>query len=590
MKIVRLDRLPKRLWKSIRRRRVSQRRDETLRRLSIEALEDRRVMATDFGDAPASYGTLLINNGARHAITNGLFLGAAVDGEADGQPNATATGDDNNGVPDDEDGVTVNGNLVPGQPASLTIVASAAGFVNAWFDLNRDGVFNNPDEQFLASVPVVAGDNNFSQLIPSNSPFGDTFARFRISTSGGLSPTGPSVDGEVEDYAVTVQTVNRFTVNSTADTSDAVPGNGVCNDGSGNCTLRAAIQETNALANLAAGPDVIIFNIVGSGPHTITPASALPTITQPVVIDATTEPDFAVTPVVELNGVSAGADVSGLKVTSSGNTIRGLTINRFTRDGVELVGGMNNVVQQNFIGTDVTGAVDLGNTRHGVSLFNSSFNTIGGGSGDGAGPAGVGNVISGNNASGVSIANAGSTGNFVQGNYIGTTAAGTGDLGNSLDGVLISNSPSNTIGGTGTGAGNVISGNNRFGVEIVNGSATGNVLQGNFIGTNAAGTGPVGNSLSGLVVYNAASNTIGGTAVGARNIISGNSENGVFLGAAGAASNLVQGNYIGTDVNGTNDLGNTLQGVFVNSASGNTIGGTVAAAGNVISGNNQNGI
>ena len=246
MKTRKFDRLPKHLWKTIRRRRVSQRRDETLRRLSIETLEDRRVMATDFGDAPATYGTLLASNGARHAIANGLFLGAAVDGEADGQPNAAANGDDATGVPDDEDGVT-NSSLVPGQPTSLTIVASAAGFVNAWFDLNMDGTFNHPDEQFLASVPVVAGSNNFSQLIPSNAPFGSTYARFRISTSGGLSPIGPSIDGEVEDYAVTVQTVNRFTVNSTADTSDAAPGNGVCNDGSGNCTVRAAIQEANEI-------------------------------------------------------------------------------------------------------------------------------------------------------------------------------------------------------------------------------------------------------------------------------------------------------------------------------------------------------
>ena len=94
-----------------------------------------------------------------------------------------------------------------------------------------------------------------------------------------------------------------FTVDSTTDAVDASPGNGVCATSGAVCTLRAAIQESNALA----GADTVAFNIAGAGPHTIQPTSALPSISDPVIIDGTTEPDFTGTPIIELNGALAGA-------------------------------------------------------------------------------------------------------------------------------------------------------------------------------------------------------------------------------------------------------------------------------------------
>jgi titin len=253
---------------------------------------------------------------------------------------------------------------------------------------------------------------------------------------------------------------------------------------------------------------------------------------------------------------------------------------------VLLQGGINvqNVVQGNLIGTDVNGTAALGNTLSGVQVLHSIGNTIGGTT------AAARNVISGNVQNGVHLLNSGTTGTLVQGNFIGTDINGTADLGNVGDGVLVQSSASNTIGGTAVGSTNVISGNNRFGIEITDATSTGNLVQGNLIGTKANGTEALGNTFSGVAVL-AGSNTIGGASVAARNVISGNLHNGVWLTTSAATGNLVQGNFIGTDSTGAADLGNAQIGVKVDgTASSNTIGGTAAVAGNVISGNDQHGV
>ena len=383
-----------------------------------------------------------------------------------------------------------------------------------------------------------------------------------------------------------------FVVNSTGDSSDDSLGDGVCDTGAmvgddAECTLRAAIQEANATANSPGGPDRIHFDIAGAGPHTIQPASSLPTIADAVVIDGTSEPDFAGTPVVELDGTSAGA-TSGLELGAgaAGSTIRGLAINRFGYEGIDIIGGGNNTIQGNYLGTDVAGAVDQGNGYHGIWVSDSTSNQIGGTA------VGAGNVISGNRY-GVVIAGAGSTGNVVEGNRIGTNAAGAGAMPNDFHGVLIQNDATgNTIGGTATGSGNQISGNTRNGVKIIGATTTGNMVQGNLIGTDATGSAPLANVRHGIeITGGASSNTVGGTAAGAGNVISGNTRYGMLIGTAGTTGNVVEGNLIGTDAAGAVPLGNTLHGIVVNGgATGNTIGGTAAGAGNVISGNDRFGV
>ena len=244
---------------------------------------------------------------------------------------------------------------------------------------------------------------------------------------------------------------------------------------SGAGSLRQAI----AFANATAGVQTIKFQIPGSGVHIISPGSALPTITDRVIIDGTTQPGFSSVPLIELNGTSAGAGISGLKITVGSSTVRGLAINRFKGAGIELRTGGHNIVSGNRIGTNAAGTLDRGNLGAGVLIVNSASNTIGGTT------AATRNLISGNDQSGVSISGASASGNLVQGNFVGTNAAGTLAIANSLDGILINGASSNTIGGTAVSAANTIAFNGRDGVRIV-GTAVGNRIQRNSLFSNAA--------------------------------------------------------------------------------------------------------
>lgn len=164
-----------------------------------------QVQYYDYGDAPdPKYPTLAANNGAAHTVDNRIYLGAAVDTEADGQPNATATGDDNNNT-DDEDGVTFTTTLVPGSTAEVQVVASAFGVLNAWIDFNGDGDWADAGEQVFPDQPLAAGINNLSFAVPAQATPGQTFSRWRFSSVSGLSYTGTAFNGEVEDHAVRIE-------------------------------------------------------------------------------------------------------------------------------------------------------------------------------------------------------------------------------------------------------------------------------------------------------------------------------------------------------------------------------------------------
>ena len=334
-----------------------------------------------------------------------------------------------------------------------------------------------------------------------------------------------------------------FTVDSTGDGKDSDTTDGACDDGTGRCTLRAAIEQANA----RLGPDVITFNIAGVGPHTIRPGSSLPAITDPVIIDGYTQPGSSPNTngpglgsnamlMIELNGTSAGFGADGLSINGGSSIVRGLVINRFRR-GIWLPSD-NNLVQGSFIGTDLTGALDLGNSNSGVYIGAASDNVIGGTA------AGARNVISGNNNAGVSIVS-GSTRNTVHGNFIGTDRTGTLAVGNRFDGVEIEGSPNNVIGGTTAGARNVLSGNHS-GIYIGRSGATGNLVQGNFIGTDVTGTAALGNIGDGVEFRDADGNTIGGSASNARNTIAFNGGDGVAV--FSGADNAILSNSIFSNV------------------------------------------
>lgn len=389
---------------------------------------------------------------------------------------------------------------------------------------------------------------------------------------------------------------STLTVNSLLDTADATPGDGICDDGSGNCTLRAAIQESNALA----GSDTIAFNIPGAAPFTITPATQLPDITSPVVIDGTTQPGATTgvwppTLMIELNCSSVNNCLT-INNSGSGSDIRGLVINRALTAGVVINSSNNNIVEYNFIGTDITGTIDQGNGLNGILVVGDCANNKIGGT-----TAGARNLISGNsttattgNTSAILLFGGatGITGTLIQGNYFGTDVLGTTMLPNSVIGDIgaVIRITNNIVGGVAPGCRNIISGNNKQDGIIFQGApsgpadVTGNIFAGNLIGLDVSGTLNFGNVNTGVRIFQGAQgNTVGGTVPAARNIISGNQANNVYF-HDGASNQIVEGNYVGTNITGTSAIPGTNFGIHLANAPGNTLGGATTGARNVVAG------
>jgi hypothetical protein len=282
-------------------------------------------------------------------------------------------------------------------------------------------------------------------------------------------------------------------------------------------SLRQAILDANA----GPGDDVITFDIPGPGPHTIVPLTPLPpllsddpeSLQAAVVIDGTSEPDFAGRPIVEVSGAAVGASGAGLTISSPACVVRGLIINGFA------VGILFTLVERG---------------------------------------------LAANNG-------------VVEGNYIGTDASGTTALGNGAGVMLGIGAVADfvvevTVGGTAPEARNVISGNG-LGVFVSNGLHR---ILGNYIGTDASGAHPLGNTARGIALISAHLVEVGGAAAGARNTVSANGDDGIFVTETG--SMLVRNNYVGTDASGTRALGNGGDGIDVPDS-------VITVAGNVISGN-----
>lgn len=359
-----------------------------------------------------------------------------------------------------------------------------------------------------------------------------------------------------------------------------------CSNAPNDCTLRGAIT----LANSSGGTDTISFSI-GSGIQIITPATDLPVVTDAVVIDATTQPGYSGTPLIGLNGqdVTGLLANSGLDITAGNSTVRGLAIYDWGR-ALFLHEGGSNIIEGNYLGIDPDGNPPPSLSGTGIRIDGSAGNTIGGTS------AGSRNVISGNTSSGVWLLNSGSTGNVIAGNYIGVDPTGSGALGTAHKGVRISNADSNLIGGTSPAARNIISANDEDGIYISDGN--GNRIEGNYIGTDKTGTVDLGNADNGIVIitvspsFTASGNSIGGASPGAGNVISGNGRSGVLLTGPYTSDTVIQGNLIGLSADGASSLGNGRSGIEINGhgdAGDNQIGGNTPGARNVISGN-SNGI
>jgi parallel beta-helix repeat protein len=382
------------------------------------------------------------------------------------------------------------------------------------------------------------------------------------NAAGNYTVTVSADDGTLVGSTTFTWTVNTSVSTSTVVTSTADSGAG---------SLRQAILNANASSSTAT----IVFNIptsdsgynASTGTWTIAPLSALPVLTAPVIIDGTSQPGYKGTPLIVLSGASAGSNAVGLDVTGGNSTIKGLVINQFSGNGIDLATNGGDVVEGDYIGTDATGTSAAGNGGDGV-LVTSAGNIIGGAT------AANRNVISGNKVVGVDIETANN--NTVEGNYVGTNAAGTAALGNTYRGVFVNSSSGDVIGGTAAGAGNVLAGSTKYeGLGIY--ASTGVTVQGNRIGANAAGTAALPNSGNGVEIENSTAITVGGSTAAARNIVSGNLGIGVRI--YNGSSVTVQGDYIGADVSGAVALGNGGQGVLMDGGShGNLLAGNVISA------------
>jgi hypothetical protein len=384
------------------------------------------------------------------------------------------------------------------------------------------------------------------------------------------------VNGIIDIGAFEVQEVSSpFVVTNT---NDFGPG-----------SLRQVIMD----ADNSSDPVTITFAIPGTGPRTIRPESPLPVITHPLLLDGTSQPGYAGQPLIVLDGSALGDSADGLTISAGDTTVMGLVIDSFPDAGIHLESVGGDVVTGNYLGTDATGTQSLGN-RTGVWIDDTSDNVIGGITTDsanlisgnrregifisgsdnvvqdnrigtdisgtaavpngagvwiidkgsdnliGGSDPGAGNLISGNRRDGVAIE--GGAGNFVQGNLIGADASGRSALPNDVGIELLSNSVASIIGGTARGAGNIISGNGRDGVAIYSDA---NVLAGNYIGTDASGTLDLGNGQNGVGIFgdiHGFGNTIGGTARGAGNVIAYNGNDGVLVDVG--TSNAIRQNSI----------------------------------------------
>ncbi len=377
-----------------------------------------------------------------------------------------------------------------------------------------------------------------------------------------------------------------------------------------NCTLREAmlaaylnVPKDECLAGGAT--DTISFDIdastdsgcnAGTGICTIQPATALPYLfgSGNITINGYSQGDAAAatggTPakiLIVIDGSLISGSSIGIGIQSPDNIIAGLAVNQFS-SGIVLSGSeaTNNSIQGCYVGTDATGTTGPGNSSSGIWVSSTGTGNVIGGTSEANR-----NVISGNQW-GVYIAGT-STGTTVSGNYIGTSANGLASIPNENGIYINGDANNNTIGGSASGAGNLISGNTYDGITI-NGVPTDphdNTIEDNWIGVDVTGSTALANGSNGVQILNGAySNTIGPD-----NIISGNTQNGILIWTAGTNGNGVKGNFIGTDLTGTAAIPNgataSSGGIYIQGAAqGNVIGGDTPAERNLISGNTGRGI
>ena len=385
--------------------------------------------------------------------------------------------------------------------------------------------------------------------------------------------------------AGSVSAQNKYVVNSTDDDPDVGAG-GTCDtgqvqtEGFTKCTLRAAIEEANrdALEDTIAF-DITAFENCTGGICTILPDSALPDITEEVVIDATTQPGASCSTkalTVVLDGTNAGSGVSGLYYASGteGSEVSGLVINNFSRDGIEIVSGRI-WVHCNIIGLDQTGTVDQGNGNFGIRAQFGSGNSHIGVKSPTATDFSEGNVVSGNAFNGIYLF--GHSGTVVAGNFVGTNKAGTGVVGNAQTGIQIQCGSGVLVGSDNDGQADEweanVSGGNQDGIVATCGSATtlNYTIRGNYVGTDVSETIDLGNTRYGIAVENGNQDALIKSGISVGNIVTNNDVAGIAIqGPEGMDGHTISQNIIND--NGGPDIDLGWDGVTANDSADADLG------------------
>ncbi|MCB0992531.1 MAG: FG-GAP repeat protein, partial [Acidimicrobiales bacterium] len=596
------------------------------------------------GDAAADRNLIGGNTVAGVAVTstaaNATIEGNLIGTDAGGTPViANGVGVHVDGAPN----ATIDSNVVAGNtgagiepsattPRSITITANSIHTNGGLgIDWNGDGITLNdwPDTDNVVNRPFVqaahdAGAGNVEVVLVADLPAGD-YSIQAFANPGGADPTGfgegqtyvgsgsitsagtgpeyftivvPGASGDVlsltvledlgagqlgstSEFSTTIQAGELLAVNSTANTGDAVPGDGLCDTGGLNsegdpeCTLRAAIDEANA----SVGHDTITFSVPGSDPGNaggiwtidvgVTP---LPDIVEGITIDASTQSGYATTPVVELVGlVGDGLHLTG---TAGGSTVRALAIGGFTGDGIELEAGADRSrIVDNHIGLDAAGTTANALSGMGirVAAAETQIGDIGGGNHVGA------------SMRGIVVAGAAAVDNQVVANVVGTGPTGAPGLGTVIHGVAVEAGAARTVvGGPSAAHRNVIVSSGEAGV-VIDGETTDDVVvEGNWIGLWLDGLTAMGNAASGVGVDNDADSS---SLID--NVIVASGQDGISITGA-SDSTSVQGNFIGTDSGLIVSPGSGANGVLVGATATNTqVGGLGAGQGNTIAGSGQ---
>ncbi len=315
-------------------------------------------------------------------------------------------------------------------------ISAYAGEIASW------GGAMDTDADLLLYGCDLAGSDDGRALIDSIAILCDCDVAASDDVTGHQTRGG---DWDLEYAFGAIETSVAFDVQSQQNWSGALATFTVTNvNDTGAGSLHQAILDANALSGL----DTIEFNLSGPGLHSISLSTALPTITDAVLIDGYTQSGSSVNTLptgddavinIQLDGSAAGTTFGlDLGAGSDGSTIRGLVINRFDLGGIQIASTGNSILG-NFIGTDSSGGSDLGNLQNGITIV-ANNNTIG------SAAVADRNLIAGNDGAGIEI-DAGVSGSVVQGNYVGTDATGLSALANQADGIVIAGS-GNTVGGT----------------------------------------------------------------------------------------------------------------------------------------------